>query len=98
MFRLCLFEFLVNSGLFLASPPIALALPADGPQSCQPYEDTVRFAISDRHLGSAGHLAADDITVQGTVLSTITVWGFYLDRDPDSQTWPPDCGPFVPSD
>ncbi len=53
--------------------------PLDDPQNCQPFDDSLHAAASDRNLGDSGLLAADDFTGGGSTLSQVRVWGFYIE-------------------
>ena len=79
----------------IAPSPCALCS-IEGSDNCQPYDNSFNFTPSDRHMGSAGLLAADDIKPDGAQLTSVCVWGFYLDGDPDATTL--DCSPLVTAD
>lgn len=65
----------------------------EGNNNCQLFDNTLNFTLSDRSLGSAGLLAADDVRPDGDTLTQVCVWGFYLDADPNSTV--NDCSPAV---
>ncbi|MDO8632017.1 MAG: hypothetical protein Q7R41_16150, partial [Phycisphaerales bacterium] len=67
--------------------------------NCQMLDLNSRnFTLSDRHLTTTGLLAADDFTPTGQTLSSVCVWGFYLNGDPDAPPVEFDCSPFVLTD
>jgi len=63
--------------------------------TCQKFDDTLNFAVSDTNLGD-GMVVADDFIPSGQKLEKVCVWGFYLDGDPNAVN--PDCGPSVSAD
>lgn len=67
-----------------------------GVGNCQSYEDTTNFAMSDRHIGDAGVLSADDIKPDGTTLTQVCVWGFTLNSDPNATNG--ECAQFIVND
>ena len=86
----------VGDAQALAQPLPCPICEIEGVGNCQPYDNSFNFTLSDRHLGDAGLLAADDIKPDGTTLSSVCVWGFYIDGDPDATNL--DCSPTVTAD
>ena len=83
--------------------PQALAQPLPCPLcgfesngTCQKFDDTLNFAVSDPQLGGNGMVTADDFIPEGSRLESLCVWGFYLDGDPNATNR--DCGPSVAAD
>lgn len=67
----------------------------EGPNNCQLFDDVGSGAPSDLSFGT-GSVMADDFIHAGGDITTVCVWGGYLDQDPDSTLF--DCGARVLSD
>ena len=70
----------------------------EGPDNCQPFDDSFNFVPSDRQWGDTGMLAADDFVPLESTLTSLCVWGFYIDNDPAVPDDQDDCGPRVNAD
>jgi hypothetical protein len=68
--------------------------PLDDPQNCQPFDDSVYYAISDPTLGTSGIVALDDFIAGAETLAQVRVWGFYFDAAGGAG----DCAAFVEQD
>ncbi|MBI3835058.1 MAG: hypothetical protein HY287_12080, partial [Planctomycetes bacterium] len=81
-----------------AQPPICPLCSIQGSFNCQAWDYAAIGGMSNRSLGSAGTLIADDFVPLSSELSHLCVWGRYL----DSTAWPSgdslDCGASVSAD
>ncbi|MBI3834819.1 MAG: hypothetical protein HY287_10860 [Planctomycetes bacterium] len=68
-----------------------------GADNCQPWENTGNIGgLSDPVVGSNGIVAADDFKYASNVISSVCVWGEYINTAPHAN--PFDCGFSVTAD
>jgi hypothetical protein len=72
----------------------AIACPFNDPDHCQSFDDSLNYVPSDLDFGRYGQVAADDFVLsQGMALTSVCVWGFYIDQDSEAAN--DDCGFFA---